>query len=533
MSDSLNLTDKAVLITDLNKIIKGYNSHAKEVLQTDAIIGHPIDYFLDVINTHNGSKEKINDQVIYMFGNRPFNTHYEALISQMTFGFFTAHVNGDMIYRNAAFNTLFSAEDNNIFSIFKGSKIKISSFSIIATTKKDVKYDIALHGLHTYRLHLIPLLDGENTVSKVCGYFSDASDSDTLKTKLLNYEKLLDQSKFSPSKKAETDIKKPYLQLRSKYMNTLYALISNVSNKDITVLLLGKSGTGKSSIARHIHDNSLRGTKPFVTVNCTSLPENLIESELFGYEKGAFTGASSHGKKGLVEIAHEGTLFIDEIGEMPLYLQGKLLELLQDRTYRPIGSTTSKKADIRIIVATNKDLLGLVMQKKFREDLYYRIAVAIVNIPPLHERPDDVQTLLDAYMLYFNKKHDFNKKLSPEARESLLHYTWPGNIRELEHTIEFLMIRSDKNLIERTDLPSDVAGYKNPPPAQTSNCSMDSTIDFALDSGRGYSDYMDTFESQLISNYYDKYKSSYKVAKHLNISQTKANRLIRKYCKSF
>lgn len=536
---SLNMLDKGIILTDSNNIIKECNIRSQLLLESNSLIGRNINIFSDKIEAFHGKQDKLNDGSIIVFGSTDNDQGYESVLNLITPPFFTTAINGDILFRNDAFSNLLGNSSRNIFDIFSDANIKVSNFNVIKKSKKDVFYDIHIDN-KSYILHLIPISDIDNNTVKVCGYVIKKYDSsDINKDNLGSPSKDIKQN--SIVQEANTIVgAKPYLQLKSKYMTTLYSIISNISSKEITILLLGKSGTGKSSIAKRIHENSLRSSKPFVTVNCTSLPANLIESELFGYEKGAFTSASTTGKKGLVEIAEGGTLFIDEIGEMPLFLQGKLLELLQEKTYRPIGSTATKQADVRIIVATNKDLLGLVSQKKFREDLYYRIAVAIINIPPLSERPEDKQLLIDAYVLFFNKKHDINKKLSTEARNALIDYSWPGNIRELEHTIEFLMIRSDKNIIDLTDLPVDITldKYTDNNNIITGTKAHDLPYDqthiissISLSDTQGYDFYIGEFESKLINHFYRELKSSYKVADHLQISQTKANKLIRKYCR--
>lgn len=546
MSDSLNPLDKGVIITDSNGIIRGYNHHAQVILNSSAIIGNSIKNFNSLIHQLNGKVDNLNDNYIYLFGNEQFDSPYEALVSSMSVACFTASVNGEVLFRNSAFLELFPTANDNLFDFFHSSNLKVSSFGVIVKAKKEIYYDTVLNDNRTFTLHLIPVFNELKEVDKVCGYLIEKNDIELIKKKLAQYEKMIAQRKFPHDHSAVDDLEKPYLQLKSKYMDTLYSIVSNISNKDITVLLLGKSGTGKSSIAKRIHDDSLRSSKPFVTVNCASLPENLIDSELFGYEKGAFTGASSSGKKGLVEVADGGTLFIDEIGEMPLYLQGKLLELLQEKTYRPVGGTIPKTADVRIIVATNKELLGLVSKKEFREDLYYRIAVAVINIPPLNERPEDIQTLLDAYAIYFNKKHEMSKKLTPEAKKALTHYDWPGNIRELEHTLEFLFIRSSKSVIDTSDLPNDIIDQSVHNAAEiflasdkastnignhNTSPTMIHPIEYTADHNFSFDEYMDKFESSLVNYFFSECPSSYKLASRLGISQTKASRLIRKHCK--
>jgi transcriptional regulator with PAS, ATPase and Fis domain len=227
-------------------------------------------------------------------------------------------------------------------------------------------------------------------------------------------------------------------------------LADRAAYSDSNILLEGETGTGKELFAEFIHQRSQRNTKPLVAINCASLPDQLMESELFGYEKGAFTDAKT-AKQGLVEIADGGTLFLDEIGEMSLTLQPKLLRFLENGEFRRIGGVTTLSSNIRIIAATNRNLMEYADQKKFRRDLLFRLNIITLTIPPLVERGNDISILADHFL---ERKCSINepKTLSPEARSELLNYDFPGNVRELEHIIERAIIFSDGNIIELKDL---------------------------------------------------------------------------------
>jgi two-component system response regulator AtoC len=226
---------------------------------------------------------------------------------------------------------------------------------------------------------------------------------------------------------------------------------------DATVLITGETGVGKDLFARTIHALSPRSKDPFVEINCAALPEHLLESELFGYEKGAFTGA--RGKKlGLFEVANGGTVFLDEIGELAPGLQAKLLRVLEDRSIRRLGGTQSYKVDIRIIAATNQDLQKYVLENKFRKDLYFRLNAIPLYIPPLRERPEDIIPLAKHFVAEYNKKYSRNfQGFSPEAEKLLLAYSWPGNVRELAHVLERICIMHDDKLIDVHHLPKEIA----------------------------------------------------------------------------
>ena len=240
---------------------------------------------------------------------------------------------------------------------------------------------------------------------------------------------------------------------KSDCMQIIYDKLEVISVTDSNVLIEGETGTGKDLIARTIHYNSMRKDKPFVKINCAAIPENLLESELFGYKKGAFTGAVMD-KMGKFEAADGGTIFLDEIGDMPLSLQAKILRVIEEKEFERLGEVKSRKVDVRVIAATNRPLKELVEQGKFRMDLYYRLNVVRIKLPALRERAEDIPLLLDHFIEVFNKK--FNKKVKgveQRVMDFLLDYSWPGNVRELENVIEHAMIHARGDLIRFDNLP--------------------------------------------------------------------------------
>ena len=244
---------------------------------------------------------------------------------------------------------------------------------------------------------------------------------------------------------------------KSKGMLKVYSLVRKVADTVANILITGESGTGKELVARAIHENSLRKDKSFVVINCGGIPENLLESELFGYMKGSFSGAYTD-KAGLFEVANNGTIFLDEIGELPLFLQVKLLRVVQEKTFRRIGGTEDVKVDVRIISATNQDLAQKVKNGGFREDLYYRLNVIPVKIPPLRERNEDIPLLAKYFIEKYSKKFEKEiKKISPYAIQLLMKYPFPGNVRELENVIERSVALETTNIIlpENLVMPGD------------------------------------------------------------------------------
>jgi len=249
----------------------------------------------------------------------------------------------------------------------------------------------------------------------------------------------------------------------SDSIKTLKQQVQRVAKSDSTVLIRGESGTGKELFARAIHAESERNKGPFMAINCAAIPETLLESELFGYEEGSFTGAKKGGKPGKFELARQGTLFLDEIGDMPLYLQAKLLRVLEYKCFDRIGGVSTVKLEARLIAATNRDLENMVKEGKFREDLYYRINVIPFYVTPLRSRPEDIDLLLSHYIGYYNKNLGKSiKGFSREAEIILLNYSWPGNVRELKNTVEYCVHMADTRYIEAHHLPQSVRQEKSP-----------------------------------------------------------------------
>jgi len=242
---------------------------------------------------------------------------------------------------------------------------------------------------------------------------------------------------------------------QSPAIKEILNIINKLSKTDSTVLIMGESGTGKELVAKMIHQKSTRATKPFIPINCGAIPSELLESELFGHEKGAFTGAV-YSRPGRFELAHEGTIFLDEIGDMPLHLQVKILRVIQERCFERIGSTKPLHVNVRIIAATNKNLENEVKEGKFREDLYWRLNVVPLLIPPLRERKEDIPILCEYFINKFSEKFGYTLKIKSDAFELLLNYHWPGNVRELENLIERLYVLSENGIITVNDLPERI-----------------------------------------------------------------------------
>ncbi len=304
--------------------------------------------------------------------------------------------------------------------------------------------------------------------------------------------------------------------VKSAAMQRLWTLIQNTANTKANILITGETGVGKSAIAKAIHNMSSRANGPFIEVNCAVLHENLIESELFGYEKGAFTGAASGGKIGKIELANHGTLFLDEIGELPHHIQSKLLQLIQEKTIERLSGTRRIELDFRLLVATNRNLEEEVQRGLFRSDLFYRLNVIRIHIPPLRQRPEDILPLAHQFLERFCGEYGKQLALSPRFVAFLEQYPWPGNVRQLENLMERLVITAQDPILDVTALPVEFTGGDTPLPAPTGTLA----------------ERMDAFEGQIIRDSYRRCGTTVAVAKELGISQATAARKITKYVKT-
>lgn len=307
----------------------------------------------------------------------------------------------------------------------------------------------------------------------------------------------------------------------SNSIESVKKIAQTVAKSDSTILFRGESGTGKELFAKAVQGLSGRKNNPFVTINCAALPDNLIESELFGYEKGSFTGAMNSGKEGLFKEAHGGTLFLDEIGELSMVLQAKLLRVLQEGVIRKIGSTKEENVDVRIIAATNKNLEEMIKQGKFREDLYYRLNVIPIVIPPLRERLGDITSLVNLFICKFNKK--LNKEIKGAELSfinKLLQYNWPGNIRELQNVIERAMNLCDGDFISLENLIIDIG-------VVTSR--VENKFNLDMNKSLKLKQVVELCEKQAIITSLEKNKSLRKTAKELGVSHTTIINKINKY----
>lgn len=364
-----------------------------------------------------------------------------------------------------------------------------------------------------------PIFDENGEVSFILTNERDITELDRLRSQLQETQALAKGyiSKLSDLEMKEVDLSN--IIFKSEETEKTVEMALRVSRAGSTVLVLGESGVGKGMIAKLIHKHSDRGRGPFIRVDCSGIPESLVESELFGYERGAFTGARSDGKPGFFELANKGTLFLDEIGEIPLTFQSKLLRFLEDHQIIRVGGTEPRDIDVRVIAATNKNIEEMVSSKQFRRDLYYRLNVIPIHIPPLRERREDILPQIFYFLEKFNKTFGKNKSFSPETVELLSRYDFPGNTRELANLVERLVVVSENDQIQELDLPSTVAGYVSKA-TPYSFLGVDIPLKDALE----------RYESLIIEGVIKKCGSQREAAKRLKIDQSTISRKIKRYC---
>lgn len=369
-----------------------------------------------------------------------------------------------------------------------------------------------------------PVLDSNGEVEFVIENVRDITPGDGIKEEMEKTIQFLKKCDMDIEEEWKAELTIPNFIVNSDQMKNIVRSAWRIARVNSNVLILGESGTGKSILAKYIHNQSPRKDGPFISINCASIPPSLIEAELFGYSKGAFTGASGSGKVGLIDLANGGTLFLDEIGEIPIMLQAKLLQVVQENQYYEVGGRKLKKADCRIIAATNRDLKKMIKQGTFREDLYYRLSVFEIVIPPLSNRPEDVIPLVYHFLDNFNKKYQVACQISQKCLDLLSEYKWPGNVRELENTIERLVVMYPDKTIDVCHLPKNIRST-----TKTKRCAKQ-MLPFPLLNIMPLKEAMDEVKKRLVQRAYEELGSSYKVAEALNVSQSTAHRLIRRYC---
>ncbi|WP_216829552.1 sigma-54 interaction domain-containing protein [Alkalihalobacterium elongatum] len=395
------------------------------------------------------------------------NKLLDSIIESSYDGIYVADANGIGLIVNEAYKRITGVDENellgkNLKDVLNKGIISESVTLKVLEQKKPTTIVQTVLGKEVL-VTGSPIFNDKGKITHVVTNVRDISELNKLKIELKEAKAYTKQilKEIDDIKKRE-ELKRLFDQIIAQSPNTIKALnlAKKVSIVDSTVILLGESGVGKEVFANIIHQGSNRSNKPYVKVNCGAIPPHLLESELFGYEKGAFTGADGRGKPGLFEQADGGSIFLDEIGEMPLELQVKLLRVLQEFEITRLGGQKTKKIDIRVVCATNKNLEELVEKGEFREDLYYRLNIIPIHIPPLRERVEDIAPLVYYFLRKTNSKYNLNKQINPEVIYIMEQYHWPGNIREMENLIERIIVTTEKSEIQASELPQKITHKK-------------------------------------------------------------------------
>ncbi|MEY8190032.1 sigma-54 interaction domain-containing protein [Peribacillus simplex] len=360
-----------------------------------------------------------------------------------------------------------------------------------------------------------PVFNAEGEIEQVVTNIRDLSDLNELMHELTKVNELNNQYKQEIEKLRKITSKDGVVFVSDK-MKMIYEIAERISDIDATVLILGETGVGKDVLARNIYNRSIRSKKgDFIKINCGAIPADLLESELFGYEGGAFTGANQKGKPGMFELAESGILFLDEVGELPLQLQVKLLRALQEREIQRIGGTKPKKIDVRIIAATNRNLSEMVKSGDFREDLFYRLNVIPITIPPLRERREDILALIDLFLTKANEQYKFSKEIDSRLKEYFYQHDWPGNVRELINIVERLVVLTDNQILSINDLPEEYQPENRNQPDFNATLTLKEAVERA--------------EKEILTKAAQTYQTTYEIAEALDSSQATIVRKLKKY----
>lgn len=443
--------------------------------------------------------------------------HLVQLLDVFSDGVCVTDEQGTVLFLNSMHETLTGVPHDSMIGhnvlefLGKGVFDVVLNPEVLRTGKTVTRVQTLANG-HRLVLEGHPIFDHDHHVAFCVTLLRDESRLQELQGRVMFQKELLDVfSKLSNS--PQTAINQMPEIVQSAAMARLRSKVSVIAQTDAPVLILGETGVGKDVLARRIHNESSRSDRPFIKVDCGSISPQLIETELFGYVGGTFSGANRNGKVGLIEAASTGTVFLDEIGELPIAMQTRLLRFLQDGEVLRVGATTPKRLDVRIIAATNKDLEKAIADGEFRSDLYYRLKIAVLNIPPLRERRDDILPMAHFFLDFYARKYGRKMEFSPEADNAMQAYAWPGNVRELKNMVQGLAVTCADGIIFPSHLP--FSGSLSSPCAESGEVLPPVNFD-----GRSYKEIVKDMEGVVLREAMRKYGSIANIAKELNVDRS-------------
>ncbi len=487
---------------------KGFISNMSPVLGNDQIIG-AVEVFQDI-----SELELISEELNYT---KEIKEELSAIIDSSFDGFHITDDHGKTLRVNQAFERITTIPVKDLIGKTISELVGKGVYSqdvlkLVLEKREPVTISQESKPGNTVIITASPIFDEQDNLFRIVINVRDISELNDLRKQL---EQARTLSHHYQEKLNRYNLAEQYV-IRSKESRDLADLCVRLGQVDATVLIKGESGVGKEFAAQLIHSNSSRRDQPMIKVNCAAIPESLFESELFGYEPGAFTGASKEGKHGFFEAAHGGTLLLDEIGEMPFNTQAKLLRAIQEKVITRVGGTKPITVDVRLIAATNRDLQEMVQNKEFRRDLYFRLNVIPVTVPPLRDRKVEIPFLVDHFVNKFNAKYNFKKRIDEREIKALMNYDWPGNVRELENLIERVLVTTPGNVIRHINLHDlGYAGYE--------------AVNYEHLLGFKLQDAVEQLEKFLIQNSLETLGTTRKAAQELGVSQPTIVRKAAKY----
>lgn len=459
-------------------------------------------------------KKLLENYIDYIYGALEFSSD----------GIFICDADGNTLYVNPAYEEISGLNrteviGSNLHKLLERNVINESASLKVLQEKQSVSLIHRYFSGKTALTTAAPILDPDGEIIGVICNTRNIEDLVGMKKELDKVNLIKQRYSQELELLRNEQLNTKGLIYKSEAMERTLKLACNVAKFDSTILITGESGTGKEVLAKFIYQNSNRSDKPFIKVNCAAIPEELFESELFGYMPGAFTGSSEDGKAGMFELANTGTILLDEIGELTMPIQSKLLRAIQEQEIYRIGGTEPIKLDVRIIASTNKNLSKEVKNGYFREDLYFRLNVVPIHIPPLIERTEDISEMINYFMKNLNSKYNKNVIISKRALEALEKYSWPGNVRELENIVEYMFIMNNREEISFEQLPDKILNE---------HVLMDDYVH--SDDNKGKLDYlMEVYEKIILESALSKHSSLRQTAKTLGIDPSTLSRKVKKY----